>query len=154
MFVLCVCRLMKSWKDEKFLESGSYPEYKITSFEHCRKCPPPLPMPSPSAFCLFSDSVETYDALMFCRIDIHVIWGHLQYYTYDDSSPSKDNFASGKKSIKFHWEMMWVMLFTLGKSINRSGADETWDIIGVQHNIFHNFQKGYLLSLVQEKISI
>ena len=47
--------------------------------------------------------------------------------------------------------MMWVMLFTLGKSINRSGADETWDIIGVQHNIFHNFQKGYLLCLVEEK---
>ena len=41
--------------------------------------------------------------------------------------------------------MMWVMLFTLGKSINRSGADETWDIIGVQHNIFYNFQKGYFL---------
>ena len=82
------------------------------------------------------------------------IWGHLQYFTYDESSSNKDNFASGKKSIKFHREMMWVMLFTLGKSINRSGADETWDIIGVQHNIFHNFQKGYLLSLVQEKISI
>ena len=35
--------------------------------------------------------------------------------------------------IERRWEPRYCLL--LWKSINRSGADETWDIIGVQHNI-------------------